>query len=446
MARGREGDGSENGTGSLLGMAGIGESGKPAISRRALLLGGVTGTSVVGAVVLGIVTESSENARHRRALHPPVNPGPATTRTPGTLAGPSAKPTWSTKLDRNAHAVAVTADTVLLVDSYGSVCGFDPGTGAAKWQPSVQFFVNGQSPLTVVGDTLYGSDADGRILAVDTSNGTQRWQIQFASEGAQISTVAGTAGPLIFSTGEIDDQATGKGHGVLWCVNTTAHGTAWHIENVNYNLAVVASESAGVVVTADEIAYRLTAYSFNDQSVVWHKDAGNAGAIGIPASPAACVAVSGNTFYWAADQLYALDAATGAVRWTGSTPDPGSEFQSVIVVPGADPAAAGTVVATATGPSGGTLHAFAGASGDPLWVEHGGAKFGLGTALTTGGAGAVYAVEGDNGSVFAVDAKTGQTRWTYHDATVTADLTWSAAADGTRVYVAYGENLLAFEP
>lgn len=79
------------------------------------------------------------------------------------------------------------------------------------------------------------------------------------------------------------------------------------------------------------------------------------------------------------------------------------------------------------------------------WIEHGGAKFGLKTALAAT-ADVVVVAEADNGSVVAVDAKTGQTRWTYHDATVTADLTWAAAADDTRVYVAYGKKLIAFEP
>lgn len=447
MARGREGDESESGTGSVLGLAGIGEGGKggrPAVSRRALLLG-VPAVSVTAAVVLGVVAEQSENARHRRALNPPVNPGPATARAAGTLAGPSAKPTWSVVLERSAHAVAVAAGTVVLVDTYGAVRGFDPKTGAAKWQPSVEFFVNDDSPLTVVGGTVYGSDDDGHFMAVDASNGALSWQTQFASSGAQIATVAGTAGPNVFSTGEIDDQSGGNGHGVLWCVDTTTRGTAWNINNVDYSLAVVASEPAGVVVTADEITYKLTAYSLKDQSVQWRKEAGNAEAVGIPASPAACVAVAGKTFYWAADKLYALDAASGDVRWTGSAPNPGSEFQSVIVVPGQGSDGADLIVAAATSPSGGTLHAFAADTGAAQWVEHGGPKFGSKTALTAG-AGVVFAAERDNGSVIAVDAKSGQTRWTYHDPTISADLTWSVAADDTRVYVAYGEHLLAFEP
>jgi outer membrane protein assembly factor BamB len=439
MPREPKDDGSE----SLLGLIGVGETRETSVTRRALLFG-VAGAALTGTVVAAVVAGADEDARHRRALHPPVNPGPATVRTPGSLAGPAAAPIWSVPVDRGTRAVAVGAGSVLLTDGFGDVLGFDPHTGAAKWQPSVEFFLDSDSPLTVVGDTLYGFDADGDFLAVDASNGNMSWQVEFASGDVEIATVAGNAGPLVFSTGSIYERAGGKG--VLWCVNTKLHGVEFNINDVDFNLAVAASEPAGVVVTADEISYRLTAYSINDQTVVWHKDAGNADAIGVPISPADCIAVSGDgdTFYWACDRLYALDAGTGAVRWTADSSNPADKFQSVLVLRGQGPAA-DLIVATTTGPNGGTLRAFAADTGDVQWIEHGGAKFGLKTALAAT-ADVVVVAEADNGSVVAVDAKTGQTRWTYHDATVTADLTWAAAADDARVYVAYGKKLIAFEP
>jgi len=439
MPRERKDDGSE----SLLGLMGVGQTRKASVTRRALLFG-VAGAAVAGTVVAGVVAEAEESARHRRALNPPLNPGFATVRTPGSLAGPAATPIWSVPVVRGTKAVAVGAGSVLLTERFGDVLGFDPRTGAAKWQPSVEFFFNSDSPLTVVGDVLFGFDADGDLLAVDASNGTLSWKTQFASSGVDISTVAGNAGPLLFSTGSIDDQVAGLG--VLWGVDTGTHGVAFSISGIDFNLAVAASESAGVVVTADEITYRLTAYSIDDQSVRWRKDAGNAGRIGLPASPAACIAVSGDghTFYWASDRLYALDAATGTARWTAGTVNPGDEFQSVIVVRGQRPATE-SIVATTTGPGGGTLRAFAAETGDVRWTERGGAKFGLKTALAAT-ADVVVAAEADNGSVVAVDARTGQTRWTYHDATVASDLTWAVAADDARIYVAYGKKLLAFQP
>lgn len=296
MPREPKDDGSE----SVLGLIGVGETRKTSVTRRALLFG-VAGAALTGTVVAAVVAGADEDARHRRALHPPVNPGPATVRTPGSLAGPAAAPIWSVPVDRGTRAVAVGAGSVLLTDGFGDVLGFDPHTGAAKWQPSVEFFLDSDSPLTVVGDTLYGFDADGDFLAVDASNGTLSWQVEFASSDVEIATVAGNAGPLVFSTGSIYERAGGKG--VLWCVNTKLHGVEFNINDVDFNLAVAASEPAGVVVAADEISYRLTAYSINDQTVVWHKDAGNADAIGVPISPADCIAVSGN------------GPATGFTRW-----------------------------------------------------------------------------------------------------------------------------------
>ncbi|WP_194911136.1 outer membrane protein assembly factor BamB family protein [Catenulispora rubra] len=461
--RGDDGYGSESKKDSVLGLAGVGvgvgagDKRMRPITRRAILFG-IPAVSVTGAVALGVAAEHSENARHQRALNPPVNPGPATVRTPGTLAGPAAAPGWSVTVSSSVRAIAMAAGTVVLVDRFGNVRGYDPQTGVEKWQPSVVFFVNIEAPLMVVGDTLYGYDADGDVLAVDATDGTLRWKVQIGTSGVDIATVQGSAGSLVFSTGSIEGQGgVGAGvvggggamHGKLWAVDTAGHGVAWTVDGLDYNLAVAASEPAGVVATADEIAYRLTAYSLKDRSVVWHRDTGNAESIGLPISPAACLTVSGSTFYWGADKLYALDAATGTVRWSADGPNPADEFQSVVVLAGQGAGDADLVVATTTGAGGGTLSAFDAATGVTRWVQRGSAKFGDKTSLTaatgTGAAGVLYAAEDDSGSLFAVDAKTGQTRWTYHDAAATADLVWTVAADDARVYVAYGKNLMAFE-
>ncbi|MEZ0112854.1 outer membrane protein assembly factor BamB [Catenulispora sp. EB89] len=472
-----DGYGYESKKDSVLGLAGIGVgAGDGAgggagaggqrtrvFTRRAILFG-IPAVSVTGAVVLGIVAEHSENARHQRALNSPVNPGPATVRTPGVLAGPAATPAWAVTVSSTVTAIAMAAGSVLLVDRFGNVRGYDPQTGVEKWQPSVVFFADADAPLLVVGDTLYGYDADGDVLAVNTTDGTLRWKAEIGTSGVDIATVQGSAGALVFSTGSIEAPAgggavsLGANHGKLWAVDTANHGIAWTLDGLDYNLVVAASEPAGVVATADEIAYRLTAYSLKDRSVVWHTDAGNAESLGLPISPAACLTVSGSTFYWGADKLYALDAATGALRWSAPGPNPGDEYQSVVVVPGQGADGGDLVVATTTGAGGtggGTMSAFDAAIGAVRWVQRGSAKFGLKTAVVasaasagsagSAGAGVLYAAEEDSGSLFAVDAKTGQTRWTFHDATATADLTWTLAADDTRVYVAYGKNLMAFE-
>ncbi|GAA2004764.1 PQQ-binding-like beta-propeller repeat protein [Catenulispora subtropica] len=356
---------------------------------------------------------------------------------------------WSAFLGTSAYALAAVDHSVFVVDLNGSVHGLDPRTGASKWKPAKLFFIGGETPFTVVGDTAYGADEDRDFLAVDTSNGAVRWKSRYPDPEAVITSVAGTAGPLVFSTGEVFDQSGGTGRGKVWGVDTSAHRVAWTLDDVGARLAVVASEPAGVVVTADEVAFQLTAYSLKDRSVVWRKSARDTGRTDARAWSTACVTVAGNTFYWAEDQLYALDAATGDVHWAVGASEPNDRFQSVIVLPEQGPGGTGLVVATSTGPNGGALHAFASANGAAVWTAHGGPRFGVKTALaagTGGSAGVLYAAEPDNGSVFAVDAKTGQTRWTYHDADISADRTWAIAADEQRVYVAYAETALAFKP
>ena len=431
---------------------------QPAVSRRTLLWG-LLGTGTATAATLGVVAATRNDAPAHRHPYPPVNPGPPTARTPGTLAGPTAKPAWSARIGSIAHAIAVAAGTVVVMDDVAVPRGFDPRTGTAKWTSATAFFLNDNTPLLAVRDTVYGTDEQGGFLAVDASNGSVRWQLPSPNPTTEIGPVLAAAGPLVFCTGVVggDGQAaSATKHGKLWAVDTAAHDTAWTLDTPAYCSAVAASApesgleppSAGVVVAADETTYRLTAYSLKDQHVLWHKDAGAFGPYAAKSAPTDCVAISGSTVFWAANKLYALDAATGDIRWTAEGSGPDDVFQNVIVLPGQAPDGSDLVAATATGPDGGALLAFLAASGSAAWSERGSRLFGTRTALTAGvdaGAGVLYAAERDNGSVVAVDTKSGQTRWTYHDSSISSDLRWSIAADDARVYVAYGSTVLAFE-
>ena len=457
MARENKDNVRETETESVLRLADIGRGAedRTKLTRRALLYG-IPGAAAVAAVVLAIAGESSENARRDQALHPPLNPGPGTARVPGSLAGPRAAPAWAVKLNSEVRGVAYAAGSVLVVDDFGNVRGYDPRSGVEKWQPTVRFFSGMSLPLTVIGDTLYGYDADGDVLAVNASDGTLRWKVQLG-EKVEIATTQGSAGSLVFSTGSIDGQGNlDQADGLLWAVDSTTHSVAWSIEGVDYSLAVAASEAAGVVVIADKVANHLTAYSLEGRSVLWRKESARSELL-FSMAPPNCLAVSGNTVFWGADKLYALDAATGTVHWSAAGPDPADEFESVFVVPGQGAGSGDLVVASAMSTYGagsggtGSLSAFDAESGDPRWVQRGSAKFGQYTAVAVGGTGradgtgVIYAAEADNGSLFAVDIQTGETRWTYRDDKATADFTWTVAADDVRAYVAYDNNLLSFE-
>jgi outer membrane protein assembly factor BamB len=430
------------------------------ISRRALLLG-VSGTSIAAATVLGVIaSRSTPHRRHSSPLKSPVvSAGPPTVRISGTLGGPRVAPAWSGTFTGVAHSVGVAGETVFAVDGSGTLLGFDRATGAARWESKVEVFVPDISPMPSTGGTVYAVTAGGAgLAAIDVADGTSPWQVRLPNPGARFTSVQVLAGSTLFGSAEIDAKTAGKYTVLLWAVDTASRQVAWTLEHAGYLPAVAVSEKSGVLLAADRATQQLAAYSLKDRTVLWRKDPVSPARARTDLAPVNCVAASGSTFYWAADQLYALDATTGSVQWKGAASGLSQQFLAAAALPGQGPNAADLVVTTATGPGGGTLYAFAGDTGAPAWSANGDPHFGPATTLISGistgiststststGISTVYTAERANSSICAVDAKTGETRWTFQDLTTEADLPWFAAVDEKHLYVAYSSRLLAFD-
>lgn len=418
------------------------------ISRRAILLG-VLGTSSTTALIWGYIEEKRTDDKshdHR----PKTNPGPGTAQVPGTLSGPNAKPLWSVELAATAKEIAVSTGVVAVQDKDGQLRGFDAQSGAAKWKPSGKLY-NDTVPLAVLGDTFLGATTDGRLQAVGALDGGERWQVQLVETGSHDTAPVSqqVVGSTVLLTGlTIDVGNSSNDAALIWAVDTTTHTIAWKRSQAGKNPPVATlavSESAGVILSADTTVPGLIAYSLADRTELWRRSPDNGGyAQDLPQN---CVAAAGNTFYWAEYQLHAIDARSGKELWTAPAPEAVEVFQAVVVVPRSAPDG-GDLVVTAMNAhrDDGSLYAFAASTGEQLWQRQAGKEFGgASTALSTAN-GIVFATEAHNGSVYAVDAKTGTPRWTFHDPTVPDDLDWLTATDGARLYVAYGNTLLAFEP
>ncbi len=160
----------------------------------------------------------------------------------------------------------VTGDGQVLVGSAGSDFGLislDAATGAAKWAAP---FVGGDrwvAPPLVAGTTVYAANNNGMLYALSLADGSQHWSLKV---GGEIWGAPATNGKLVF------------------------------VNSLNHNLYAV-----------DPAA----------QKIVWQLDLGGAA----PSAPS--VSTDGNTVYTASfgKKVFAVDAATGAVRWTTTTKD-----------------------------------------------------------------------------------------------------------------------------
>ena len=160
----------------------------------------------------------------------------------------------------------VTADGQVLVGSAGSDFGLidlDGATGAAKWPVAFAGPDRWVAPPLVAGNTVYAANNNGTLYALSLADGSKQWSLKV---GGEMWGQPATNGKLVF-------------------VNSLNH----------------------VLYAVDPSA----------QKIAWQLDLGGA------AASAPSVSSDGNTVYTASfgKKLFAVDAATGAVRWTASTKD-----------------------------------------------------------------------------------------------------------------------------
>jgi outer membrane protein assembly factor BamB len=242
------------------------------------------------------------------------------------------------RFDPGTSVVGPTTDgsTVFVVDGRGIVHALGVARGNALWQSAP--LAQGANGTVAAEGQLFIPTADGSVIAIDATNGTERWRASIGA--APVHTLAYADGRVLAATDDGLFVALEAGDGDrIWVVETGADGT-------------------GTPVIANGIAY-LGSH---------------------PEAPTG--------------RLRAVDAATGAARWTIDEP-----LQA--------PAVLGSLAVSAS--STGVVVALDAHTGTERWRF---ASEGSTTGPSIGGD--VVFVSNDLGQqIFALDARTGGLLWTF---------------------------------
>ncbi|RIQ31190.1 PEGA domain-containing protein [Jiangella rhizosphaerae] len=266
------------------------------------------------------------------------------------------------------------------------------GTLQPSWTAAAGSAVTFASPVIAGGRVFLGSDA-GRLAAYDASSGERLWSFQ---TGDALRGTPAVAGDLVVTGGGLDgglvalDAATGAQR---WSVPTPGRLTVYTAPSVVDGVVYAAT---GPTQDREDTVFALDAATGKQ---LWATDVGTS----VFAGPAVAegLAIVGN-----ADdgELIALDAATGAVRWTLTR-------ENDYFIGGASIVDGTVFVPTTDGDGGGSLLAVDAATGTLRWE-----------AATHGdGQGSTPAVYGDLviagshglGLVVAYDRETGDRVWQY---------------------------------
>ncbi|TDC56645.1 hypothetical protein E1212_01340 [Jiangella ureilytica] len=266
------------------------------------------------------------------------------------------------------------------------------GTLRPSWTQDADSPVTFASPVIAGGRVFLGSDA-GRLAAYDAASGERLWSFQ---TGDALRGTPAVAGDLVVAGGGLDgglvalDAATGQQR---WAVPTPDRLTVYTAPSVVDGVVYAAT---GPTQDREDTVFALDAATGQQ---LWSADVGTS----VFAGPAVGegLAIVGN-----ADdgELVALDAATGAVRWTLTREDD-------YFIGGASIVDGTVFVPTTDGDGGGSLLAVDAATGALRWEAdtHGD---GQGSTPTVYGD-LVIAGSHGLGLVVAYDRGTGEQVWQY---------------------------------
>ncbi len=278
-----------------------------------------------------------------------------------------------------------------------------PRFSKVKWKFHTHGFVI--SSPTVASDTAYVGSTDGNLYAVDLANGTQKWK--FATKARVTSSPAVSGGLVYFpsydGTFYAVDATTGK---LSWQFKTAGERrfSATHLHGIqpeaeampdpfDFYLSSPAVWNGAVYFgSGDGNVYALDAAS---GALKWKFHAGDV----VHASPAIA---DGVLFIGSWDSyFYALDAATGAEKWrfkTGEDP----QIHNQVGIQSSAAVADGTVY---FGCRDSNFYAVDARSGQKKWVFNNKGSWVITSPAVQGGK--VYFGTSDTALFYALDAATG---------------------------------------
>ena len=300
---------------------------------------------------------------------------------------------WEFKAGDAIQATPTVVNGVLYIASWDKkIYALDAVTGAKKWESNPATVVLSQpfaAPIVVNGTLYYGGDI--AIYGIDAGTGAKKWE--FVGDGIY----GWQASPTVVDGivyGCIRGSAGGKSG--LYALNGATGAVKWHQPGIGISESSPAIAN-GLLYAGSEFD-GFNAFDLTTGALKWQfKEATT-----VHSSPTISngIAYIGSGIFGSDNQnLYALDALTGAKKWAFPTPDGGTYYSSPIVANG--------IVYVG---GGGTFYAVDAATGAEKWK----AKPDVGNLIWSGpvvATGLVYI--GIGKKVFAFDAATGAKRWEY---------------------------------
>lgn len=288
-------------------------------------------------------------------------------------------------------------------DHLGVYGGASPALSSVAWK----FATAGRvlsSPLVVSG-TVYVGSADRNLYAIDAATGTLRWK--FATKGAVNSSPAYSAG-LVFATSE---------DGTFYAVDATSGAQRWSFATGGESRFVAPGihgiaprtemmpDPFDVFLSSPAVAGGTVYFGSGDHNVYaldaatgtlkWKFRTGNV----VHASPAVA---NGVVYIGSWDRnMYALDAASGRERWRYQTGND-TVIYNQVGIPSSAAVAGGTVY---FGCRDGHLYAVDAASGKLKWADDNHGSWVVASPAAAGGV--VYYATSDGKRFKGLDAATG---------------------------------------
>ncbi|MGA4562391.1 PQQ-binding-like beta-propeller repeat protein [Uniformispora flossi] len=303
---------------------------------------------------------------------------------------------WGSPVPARQGTVAYSSQQVvggtLYVSTGASVLALDPKTGKMLRTytlpaPAMPYLQTGGMPA-VVGNSLYVYRSDGTLYAFDVATGAQLWNDGNGTGALQNRGVIGR--PVV---GEDEIFMPNPGLPVNACINAKTGAKLWG--NTDLNAAGAAFGGTSVYVdgytqrSGQLPVYVVEAMDAATGAVKWTWTA--AGATSAPAF------ANGTVYVLQGSSVFALDAATGWQTWTSTVPD--RDYSAVPTI------ANGRVYLTGYE---GAIYTFDATTGAAGWSTE---STGSQVEVTVNGDTA-YLSDRD-GNLTAMDAATGKSRWTH---------------------------------
>jgi outer membrane protein assembly factor BamB len=277
--------------------------------------------------------------------------------------------------------------TIYAGNTDGYVYAFHPATGNVKWKQKIAT-TGIESDAVCVNGTVYVGTNDDVLYALDTASGQTKWTYQ---TGGNIS-----ASPTV-SNGTV---YFGSSDGRLYALDATSGSLKWY-----YQTGAMINQSGpalvdGVIYVGSRDGF-LYAVRATDGSLVWRFNAGGISLEGSSPTVANGTVYIGGWYdvpaFSRPGSLYAIDAATGNLRWEKLN---GTGISSSPFV------ADGKIFITADD---GKIHVLNAATGAAVWSK----EILANSASPLAYNGVVYVGGGGTRNFYAFNAQTGMELWRF---------------------------------